>query len=78
VTTSRGKLCCKSHISETRYSGHQDSRLMGLVVNKTKQAGFPTIREGRAERQSCLVPSEVESMHHMSCQVCLRRFLWDG
>lgn len=29
-----------------RYSGHQDSHLVGLVINETKQAGFPTIRRG--------------------------------
>ena len=57
----------KTQMSEARYSGHQNSRLMGLVVNKTKQARFPTIREGRAERWPCLIPSEVESMNNTSC-----------
>lgn len=57
----------KPQMSEARYSGHQNSRLMGLVVNKTKQARFPTIREGRAERRPCLIPSEVERMNNMSC-----------
>ena len=48
--------CC---INGTRYSGHLNSRLMGLLVNMTKQARFPTTREGRAVK---VVPSEVESL----------------
>lgn len=30
-----------------QYSGHQDSQLVGLVVEMTKQARFPTIRGRR-------------------------------
>jgi hypothetical protein len=51
----------KSEISETLYSGHQDSHPVGLVVNTTKQVRFPTIRKAGKDRLSKLCLSRVST-----------------
>jgi hypothetical protein len=51
----------KSQISETQYSGHQDSHPVGLVVNVAEQVRFPTIRKARKDQLSMLCLSRVST-----------------
>ena len=38
------ELCFNCDICAVRYSGHLNSRLMGLLVNMTKQGAFPSVK----------------------------------